>query len=293
MAVSLASRLDRTVLQLPISKQGYLNALAQLKAFCGTYSVKPYYWSKPPHMQGARASFLDGAISLEFRSSYGKRFVRYTLLPARVKSTGFESFIHESAALGIAEYKNVLIHGYLREFEIAVDYVGHHTKNYLFYRHGVHSGKHVKGIQQAAGTYYQGAVTSALQTCAYNKAEQLTEKGLSCLFEELMRVEAKFRHRNVKVSELATVPNPFAKMLICPLHDLHKAYHPEPAIWQTFLAKSADLGVSTALSAVPSKYKQQVRATLTQHCAPWWKPETLMKGFAERAAKQLRFDLCG
>ncbi|KAI3606294.1 hypothetical protein D8I24_2137 [Cupriavidus necator H850] len=292
MPIILASKLDRTIIQMPISKQTYLTAWAPFKKFCGTYLTTPDPWANQ-HTQCIRGSFLNDAVLVEFRSAYGKRFVRYTLLPARLKAAEFEAFAHKSAALGIAEYKNVLAHGYLREFEIAVDYVSKHTKDYLFYRHGVHSGKHVKGTLQAAGTYYQGAVTSDLQTCAYNKGTQLKEKGLSCPFPELLRVEAKFRHREIKVSELATVPNPFAKMLICSLHDLHKAYHPEPAIWQAFLARSAALGVSTALSTVPSKYRQQVRATLKQHCAPWWKPETLMIGFAERAAKQLRFDLSG
>lgn len=277
---------------MPISKQTYLSALAPFKAFCGSYLTHPDYVGTK-HMQWAQASFLDDAIRVEFRSAYGKhRFVRYTILPARLNAAEFEAFVHKSAALGPAEYKNVLTHGYLRGFEIAVDYVGKHTKDFLFYRPGVHSGKHEKGNHQAAGTYYQGSVTSDLQTCAYNKAEQLKDIGLSCPFKELMRIEARFRHREVKANELATVPNPFSKMLVCSLHELHMVCHPEPAIWKSFLARSAAFGVSNALSAVPQKYKQQVRATLKQHCTPWWKPETLMKGFAERAAKQLRFDLC-
>ncbi len=245
-------------------------------------------------MQWARASFLGDAILVEIRLAYGKHgFVRYTVLPARLNAAEFETFIHNSAALGPIAYKKVLAQGFLREFEVAVDYVGKNTKDYLFYRPGVHSSKHVKGNHQAAGTYYQGSVKSELQTCAYNKAEQLKDIGQGCPFNEVMRVEARLRHQKVKVEDLATVSNPFSKMLICSVHDLYKVSHPEPVIRQSFLARSSAFGVSNALAAAPQKYKQQLRAMLKQHRVQWWAPETLMKGLAERAAQQLRLDLCG
>lgn len=292
MAVLLASKLDRTVLQLPISKHTLLNALTPFNSFCGSYLTKPDQVSTK-HKLHVSASFLDDAVAIELWSLYGKhRFVRYRILPAWLNAAAFETFIDKTAMLGPIGYTNVVTHGFVRELEIAVDYVGKHTKDYLFYRPGVHSGEHVKGNHQAAGTYYQGALTSDLQTCAYNKAEQLKDIGLSCPFDKLMRIEAKFRHSEVKASELAAIPNPFSKLLVCSMPDLHKVSHPEPVIWQSFLARSTAFGVSNALAAVPHKYKQQIRTILKQHCAPWWNPETLMKGFAQRAAEQLRLDLC-
>ncbi|NPT41249.1 hypothetical protein GNZ12_07945 [Paraburkholderia sp. 1N] len=287
----LPTRLDRTIIQRSLSKQTYIDVLAPFKSLCGSYLTKADFWSNK-NMQGADGWFLEDAIRVELRSCYSKYFVRYTLFPARLTTPAFEAFVAKTIALGSAGYSNALAHGYLREFEIAVDFPDRHTKDYLFHRHGVRSGKHIKGNQQIAGTHYQGSLSSALQTYAYNKAEQMAEVGQVCAFENLMRIEARFRKRTVKLGELANLENPFCKLVVCSMQDLYQTVHPEPAIWKSFLAKATVLGVPAAMASFSPKYRQQFRAILKQRGAPWWKPMALMKGFPERAAEQLRLDLC-
>ncbi|NIE57778.1 MULTISPECIES: hypothetical protein [unclassified Burkholderia] len=292
MTVCLVSRLDRTVIQKKITKKVYLEALNSLKTLCKMYGTKAFYPTSKKSVKRSTAIFLSGNIQVDLLSTYGDYFVRYTIFPQRLSPKAFEEFIYKSEILGPAQYRTTLIKGYLREFEVAVDFVGKKWNEHLYYQPRSRPNSAGKWPPSYDGTSYVGSKKSPRQLCVYDKAKQLKAKGLPSKFSILLRIEERVNGKNLPVTYLSELNNLFSDVLVLCISKLKDSVQKDPLAWKVFVDQAICQGVPSALSNVPKKYKQTFRASLKSCIAPWWNPSKLMSGFPERAAKQLRLDIC-
>lgn len=107
---------------------------------------------------------------------------------------------------------------------------------------------------------------------------------------EVTRIERILRNTNIKLKDLATVPNTFATLKLAdlpltPPPELSKSKH---YIWELFCDSVQHRGLLPALKLLPeASYRSQFRKWLKANEAPYWQPDELWKAWKPLTAKLL------
>ncbi len=159
--------------------------------------------------------------------------------------------IFDEATLLLGEYSflNALRDHGVKRLELAVDYLGLHTTQFISHYLGVKKS-HVESNAQSTGfTQYSGSRNSAIQLAVYDKAQEIRDKGGVPIISNLMRIELRFQDRESSLPNLiveAFDKDPFSKVLIVSKVSALK-YETSIKAWPPFLSCCSDMGVANAL----------------------------------------------
>lgn len=293
MGVSVASKLDRVKLICPIPKEyipGVEKGFFQLCAKCcvGADTVAGL------GIQSYKASFLPNngsdAMRLELFRCYGKTYLRYDFNPNNIGVAELQSFIKATQCLGYGSYSHVLQAGTIRDLEIAVDYIGQHTTQYLFYRDYVHNSDFYTDGKQDGGSYYLGSRNSDSYIIAYDKAEERHAVGMPYPFKRAMRIEARLKGQGIKVAGIADLPNPFINLTVADIGLMRKRLDVHPAIRENFIKRALKDSAHVALAKFSNKQRPGLKAMMKASGAVWWQTHNVLDGFAGRAHQQLQVE---
>lgn len=290
----IGPRLDKVEIVRKVQKTTMLAVELALVKLCKAQGWKAPYNNSGNSINTKSVSLHekwgDTVFHISLMWAYGNRFVIYMVIPDRMSAAEFAGLIELTESLGKASYREVLKYGYLRDIEVAIDFIGLHTSDYLFHRAGTHTSKHVCSVGQTAGTFYSGGAVSSAQLCAYNKSEQLIADGLHAPVSKLLRIEMRLSGQKISLADLMQLKNPFVRCWVCPRDALSEIvhWHTTQGHWLLFLKRCAANGVAEALNVTPSHLAHQFRKLLKDNQASWWHPETSWPAFGATALKQLQ-----
>ena len=172
----------------------------------------------------------------------------------------FASF--DEATLLFSEYSflNALRDHRVKRLELAVDYVGLHTTQFISHYLGTKKSHVVSNVQGNGFTQYSGSKDGEVQLAVYDKTQEIIDKGGSPLFSKLMRVELRIQNTQNSLPNLIVnsfVDDPFSRVLLI---TKESAFNHDTAIkaWPVFLSCCSDIGVAQALQ----QFKQHKKSFL-------------------------------
>lgn len=167
--------------------------------------------------------------------------------------------LFDSATVLFGEYSfaNALCSKRTKRLELAIDYFGLHSTDYISHYQGVKASQVIYNDLGNGFTQYSGSRCGRTQLVVYDKAQEIVDKGGVPIFKTILRIELRLLNRNQSLPELVDHllhDDPFDKVSIV---RLDKALELESniAAWPLFLSYARDFGVAPALKIFPKHKK--------------------------------------
>lgn len=251
-------KLDLVEIHMKLPKS-YWNLLVGLLKDTGQmHNVKVKAVNKAPLHGHYLGLVLDGQrLEIGIYRQYATRWIMYRF-KGRIDVATIEL---ELVLLGEASLAYALVNGTVKTLELAMDIPGHHTRDYLFHLRGAHSSHVAVNAENNGFTYYMGSRHSQTQVVAYDKAQEIRDKGGTPQFKDILRIEA--RVRNFQGSMLALYMkfsdwDPFERVIVV---EKSAAIHHKTSLnsWGLFISACELVGTPTALG----QFKWQKKSLLT------------------------------
>jgi hypothetical protein len=285
--------IDRIGITAILGDQGmYSNMLQQLDGMAGMqdeilpdgkiiirkhgYRVRLDYYPEYSKKKAGRRKILDISIGCTKnpKTNAIHAYFTLTLYPSQFENDEFHAFKWRFDALfDPMTYSSLFQIGKVNYLELAKDSYSNLSHSFLPYQKYVRDSLIYTEKSGHLGTTYLGSVKSYSRFRIYDKKRQLLAAGkkpYSLIFPHT-RIEAVLRRTGLTPAMLATMKNPFEKLLIA---DLAKAKEFTGDCWQKFLVESLSMGVPKALQKFPEQRKKFL-SMLDSIPVQWWMPENL------------------
>lgn len=248
-------KLDRVQLHMAIpSESGYQMFIGQLHDLCSEHKLKLH--PNPGKLGGRYVNLTAGVerLRLAVCASWGKFFLSYGFNGA-IDVQAFEDLIYPLLQEG--SLAHVMCHGYVARLELAVDFPGVKTSDYCFHQIGA-KASHVVVNEKGNGTsFYIGSRQSDRQTIAYDKAQELIDKGKKCEFAEMLRWERRLSDSKLSMTSLlgeCMSKDPFQGVLAISKNEFLSMKLPEKPsfLWTVY----SEMGMAAMLRQFPHCKKQ-------------------------------------
>ena len=175
------------------------------------------------------------------------------------------SFDEATLLLGEYSFLNSIRDHRIKRLELAIDYVGLHTTQFISHYLGVKKS-HIHSNNQCNGfTQYSGSKDGKTQLVVYDKAQEILDKGGVPLFPKLMRIELRIQNRQSSFLNFilnALSNDPFSKVLLVNKSAALK-HNTALKAWPLFLSCCSSVGVAQALQQFKPHKKTFLQALKT------------------------------
>lgn len=168
------------------------------------------------------------------------------------------AFEAATVLLGDWSFASAIHSGHVKKLELAVDYSGLHTSQFVCHYKGVRKSNVITNDDSTGVSYYCGSRNSRIQMVVYDKAQEIRDKGGLPFCEHLLRAELRIQTRKEPllevIQEILNV-DPFDSFYIV---DKEKALSLKTTIqdWSKFLSTCSLIGTAKALRKFPQHKKK-------------------------------------
>lgn len=168
-----------------------------------------------------------------------------------------DAFESATVLLGEFSFGNAIWTGSVKKLELAVDYAGLHTSQFVCHYKGMKTSNVVFNAESTGVSYYSGSRKGKTQMVVYDKAQEIRDKGGLPFCKHLLRTELRIQTRKeslMHVIQEISAADPFENFYIV---DKEIALSQETKIkdWPIFLATCSLMGTANALRQFPQHKK--------------------------------------
>lgn len=169
-----------------------------------------------------------------------------------------DAFEAATALLGDWSFARAIDSGHVKKLELAVDYSGLHTSQFVCHYKGVRKSNVITNDDSTGISFYCGSRNSRIQMVVYDKAQEIRDKGGLPFCQHLLRTELRIQTRKEPLLEVVQEilnADPFDHFYIV---EKEKALGVATTIqdWSKFLSTCSLLGTAKALRKFPQHKKK-------------------------------------
>jgi hypothetical protein len=167
--------------------------------------------------------------------------------------------LFDAATVLFGEYSfaNALCSKRTKRLELAVDYFGLHSTDYISHYHGIKTSRVISNALENGFTQYSGSKCGRTQLAVYDKAQEIVDKGGVPIFKTILRIELRLLNRKQSLPQLVERllhNDPFNKVSLVRV-DAAMKHETNIAAWPMFLSAAREFGVAKALKLFPEHKK--------------------------------------
>lgn len=168
-----------------------------------------------------------------------------------------DAFESATVLLGEWSFRNALLMGSVKKLELAIDYQGLHTSQFVIHYKGMKTSNVICNSEATGSTYYSGSRNGKTQMVVYDKAQEIRDRGGVPFCGNLLRAELRIQNRKESFPEVIQEIFDFDPFRDFYIVDKIAALGEKTKIkeWPIFLSTCSMLGTAGALRQFPQHKK--------------------------------------
>lgn len=210
--------------------------------------------------------------------------LRFEFVPVDLGPEGMEEMSIKTMSLMDNGWAYAVTNGTISRLDVAIDVENTNMEAFLFLADMATSTHYWQQNGQLESIY--SGKPKGNQTAIYDRGKKRKAKGQKWDKPSTVRIERRLKNLGLKLNELPSLDNPFAKMT------LTESMPPAPSNgkgweWLMFTDSVKVRGLTAALALLPTKRRTAYRDHLKKHQKIWWKP-TESWNYWEQMIEELR-----